>query len=171
MESIGTRIQQANANPNIKGILFVTNSPGGNVDGLHELGDIIEAVNKPKVTFTKGMMASAAVWLASYSDKIIAASGRTTVGSIGTMLAYNDTDGALEKLGVKRHVIRSSFSPNKNKYEDQIKAGDYSGIQKEVIDPLAEDFINLVKTNMPGLKEEHLKGDSYYLYIVENALR
>ena len=162
METIGKRVKEASSNNNIKGILFVTNSPGGTVDALSELGDIIEAVEKPTLTFTKGMMASAAVYLASYTNKIIAASNRTIVGSVGTMMGYRDISGALEKLGVKDHVIRSSFSPHKNKYDEQIKAGNYTQVQKEILDPLALDFINVVKTNMPGVTKDQVTGETYY---------
>jgi hypothetical protein len=61
-------------------------------------------------------------------------------------------------IGIPYLLINS----NKNKYKDQIENGDYKAIQKEMLDPLAEDFINLVKTNLPNVSEEHLKGDDYY---------
>lgn len=162
METIGERVKEANSNPNIKGIFFPTNTPGGTVDGLDELSQILESVTKPKLTFAKGVLASAGVYLASSSDKIIAASDRTIVGSVGTIMNYKDISGALEKLGIKDRVIRSSFSSNKNKYTAQIEAGEYAEFQKDVLDPLALDFINIVKKNLPEVREDQLTGDRYY---------
>lgn len=99
-------IDQAANDATINGILLVVDSPGGTVSGTKELADSIAAATKkkPVVAYAEDLMASAAYWVASQADAIVAYE-MAEVGSIGTVAMVYDQSGAAEKEGVKVHVI------------------------------------------------------------------
>ncbi len=80
----------AASNPNIAAIVLQIDSPGGEVSGTQQLADVIKSVQKPVVAFVDGMMASAALWIGSAADEIIASTPQDIIGSIGTMMSFGD---------------------------------------------------------------------------------
>lgn len=162
METIAQAIINADASPNIDGILLTVDTPGGTVDGAHQLQQAIKNTKKPIVSYIKGMMASGGIWTNASTDLKIAESNRTVLGSVGVITNIVDYKPALEKQGVKFHTILATASTNKQKHWDQIEKGNYDNYRKEVLDPIAQDFIQLVKENYPNVTEEHLKGDVFY---------
>ncbi len=170
MSSIGEIIKAADNNENIDGIILKIDSPGGTVDGTSALAEIIKATSKPIIAFADGLVASAALWLAASTDEIIAAENKTQIGSIGVMLSFADMQPAYEKLGVKFHTINADQSSEKNKIFTDLKAGKYDQYKKEVLNPLAEDFINHIKANLPGVTEEHLTGKVFFAENVVGSL-
>jgi ClpP class serine protease len=70
----------------IEQILLVIDSPGGSVVGVSEFASLIKSSSKPTTAYIYGFAASAAYWIASAADKIVA--GDTgLVGSIGVVLS------------------------------------------------------------------------------------
>lgn len=120
-EMVARDVKAAAADPKVKSILLYIDSPGGTVDGTQTLADLIMAVSaqKPVVAFADGMMASAAYWIGSAANSVIAASDTTQVGSIGVVATHKDVSGAEAKDGVKTTEISagkykriaSSYSP------------------------------------------------------------
>jgi protease IV len=161
MKTLGNIIQDADANPNIKGMVLEVDSPGGSADGTQRLADIIKNTKKPTVAHVDGMAASAAYWIASAADRIVA-EPRATVGSIGTMLSFADIQPALEKEGVKFHRLVSNLSPDKIKMFEQVRSGNYDEYKKEVLDPLATDFITAVKSNRTQMTDDQVTGKTYF---------
>lgn len=159
------QIKQAAANPNIQAILLKIDSPGGAVDGTQQLADVIKSVKKPVVAFVDGMMASAALWIGSAADEIIASTPQDIVGSIGTMISFADMRGALEAQGVKFHEIYADKSSDKNGIFKAALNGDYKPLKEELLNPLNEAFIKAVKTNRKGKfdveKENIFTGKTY----------
>lgn len=107
-------INTAAADPTVRAIILDVDSPGGTVQGVPELAARIAEVNntKPIVAYTDGLMASAAYWLSSGAE-VILASASSTVGSIGVYLAMLDESRAYELAGYKVDVIKSDQSPLK----------------------------------------------------------
>jgi len=64
--------RRALADPSVKTVDLVIDSPGGSVLGLPETADVIHAANrvKPVRAFVTGIAASAAYWLASQASTI-----------------------------------------------------------------------------------------------------
>ena len=162
MAAIGSMILEADQHHNIDGIILKIDSPGGTVDGTKALADIIKAANKPIIAFADGLMASAALWVGSAADEIIAADNKTKIGSVGVMLSFQDIQPAYEKLGVKFHNIVATQSKDKNKVFEEIREGNYDNYRKEVLDPLADDFINVMKANRPTITDDLLTGKVYF---------
>jgi signal peptide peptidase SppA len=96
------------ADPSVRTIDLVIDSPGGSVLGLPETADAIHAANrvKPVRAFVTGIAASAAYWLASQASTItLTPSGE--VGSVGVLDLHADISKALESSGVKITAVVS----------------------------------------------------------------
>jgi len=161
MNTIGSIVKQADADPNVKGILLSIESPGGQSDGTKKLADIIKGVSKPTVAHVDGMATSAAYWIASAADKIVA-EPKATIGSIGTMLSFADFQPSLEQKGVKFHRIVSDLSPDKNSLFEQVRSGDYAEYRKTVLNPLALEFKENMKANRPAITDAQMTGKTWF---------
>jgi ClpP class serine protease len=116
---IRASVRRALADPTVKTVDLVIDSPGGSVLGLPETADVIHAANRVKPTraFVTGVAASAAYWLASQASSItVTPSGE--VGSVGVLDIHGDITKALENQGVKnnRHNIRPAQSRTRTLY-------------------------------------------------------
>lgn len=172
METIGRFIKQADNDPSIDAIILDINSPGGSVAGTANLGKVIANTQKPIIGFVNELAASAAYWIASQTDKIIASDTHCEVGSIGVMLEIMDLQPYYESLGVKFHRIMSNHSALKNKDYKDIQEGKYDDYRKAKLDPLAEKFINTVKKARGKIGDEDLlKGEVVFAdYAIANGL-
>ncbi|MHB8071551.1 MAG: signal peptide peptidase SppA [Candidatus Cryosericum sp.] len=105
-ELLARDFRQAIADPQVEAILLDIDSPGGSVDGTKELADLILAAReqKPVVAYANGLMASAAYWVGSGAQMILAPE-TAEVGSIGVALMHYDYSAADQMEGVKRTVI------------------------------------------------------------------
>jgi protease-4 len=160
-QSIMQTLREFEANPNIKGVVLDFNSGGGQASGNAEFFDFIKDYSKPVVSFTKDMIGSAAYYMASASDFIIAHKHADFIGSIGTMFSKIDIQGALKKQGVEVIEEYSDLSPDKNKLSRSLAAGDTSVLIKEYLNPMASQFHEAVKSARPNITEKALKGDIF----------
>ena len=106
---IRASVRRALADPSVKTVDLVIDSPGGSVLGLPETADVIHAANrvKPVRAFVTGIAASAAYWLASQASTItLTPSGE--VGSVGVLDISVDISKALESGGVKVNAVSST---------------------------------------------------------------
>jgi ClpP class serine protease len=90
------------ADPQVKGVLFDVDSPGGTTHGCFELSDALYQMrgDKPMWAIANDLAASAAYALASAADRVLVT--RTAgVGSIGVFALHADQSGADEQAGVK----------------------------------------------------------------------
>lgn len=113
-EAIGRMVDLAAADPSVKTILLDVNSPGGNVQGIAECAAKIRTARATKqvVAVANYTCASAAYWLASQADEIVA-SPSAELGSIGVLAMHEDVSKAAETAGVKATFITAG----KNKAE------------------------------------------------------
>lgn len=119
-ESIRDEFRAALADPDVDGIVFDVDSPGGVVEGIDELASEIRAARgqKPIAAVANHMAASAAYWAMAGADEIVATPS-ASVGSIGIFTAHQDISAAMEKEGVvttlisagKYKVERSQYAP------------------------------------------------------------
>lgn len=107
-EILAEDFKEALGDPQVKSILLDIDSPGGTVDGTKALADLIyqSRGSKPIVAFANGLMASAAYWIGSAADRIIAEE-TAEVGSIGVISIHTEYSKQDEALGIKSTVIRS----------------------------------------------------------------
>jgi len=86
-DQIVKAIHTAEANDAVNTIVFRVDTPGGDVSGVDEVGDMIFNSKKRTITFYENMGASAGVWAFSAADEIHA-SETTLIGSIGVIATY-----------------------------------------------------------------------------------
>ena len=105
-------IGQALADEDIDGILLAIDSPGGQVEGIYEVGQAVAraATQKPVAAFIEDLGASAAYWIASQATRITA-NAPAMVGSIGVFAVLEDLSGVADRQGVR--VIVKSTGPYK----------------------------------------------------------
>jgi len=137
--TIARLYDSAMQDPKCNGIVFVFDSPGGEVSGISELADYIYANRdvKPTVAYVDYLCCSAAYWLGSACQSLYVAD-TSLVGSIGVVSAYNKSDDP------KQITFVNSKSPNKvlDPESDEGKANIISRI-----DALADVFYNKVARN------------------------
>ena len=142
VQQLSLDFQAALDDPRISSVLLNINSPGGQVDGINEMANLIRKGNavKPVTAYVGAMGASGAYWLASATGKIVA-NESAQLGSIGVLASITDNRGAQERQGVKRYDIVSSQSPNK--MSDPATDAGRARIQAQV-DDIAQLFIDKV---------------------------
>ena len=162
MNTLTEMIQMVDNTPGFIASILYVDSPGGTVDGTETLANAILNSQKPVVAFVDGMMASAALWIGSAADYIIANSPFDQVGSVGVIMSIVDMRPAYEKMGVRFHDVVSSQTPDKIKTFQEILSGKYENLQKEVLNPLADHFISQVKAHLPQVSDDYLSGSLYF---------
>jgi len=93
-------------NPNYDAILFVIDSPGGDLNILR-IVDAIKKSNKTIFCYIDGEATSAAYWMCSLSNYIVARPD-SIVGNIGAYVMITDISGLLNKLGINISIIKST---------------------------------------------------------------
>lgn len=101
-------VEAAVADPQVKSILLVIDSPGGTVDGVGDLADAVAAANKikPVCAYAEDMCASAAYWIGSQAGRFVG-NATAAVGSIGVFAAVPDMSRLVKNLGVEVNVVKS----------------------------------------------------------------
>jgi signal peptide peptidase SppA len=110
---IQAAIERANSDPMVREIALDIDSPGGEVTGVDQTAGMVAQSEKRIVALVGGMAASAAYWIASQADQVIAMEKTSLVGSIGVAAEIRDYSERDKKNGIKRHVLTSTGAPNK----------------------------------------------------------
>ena len=107
-EEVAKNFKAALKDESVKSIALDIDSPGGSVDGVSELSDLIYNAKRKKevVAYASGQMCSAAYWIGSAANKIYATKS-TEVGSIGVYAVMTDWSVANHNEGVKREVVKA----------------------------------------------------------------
>ncbi|ARJ57236.1 signal peptide peptidase SppA [Campylobacter cuniculorum] len=102
------KIIDAKNNVNIKGVLFVIDSPGGAFAPSMELALAIKDLRKekPVVVYASGTMASGS-YLSGVGANLILANPASFIGSIGVIMQGADLSELAKKLGVKEQSIKA----------------------------------------------------------------
>lgn len=162
-EQILGLVESAANNPDVRGVLYKIDSPGGFVTGGPEVADAIKATakRKPTMTWTGGMMASLAYWIGSQSESVVA-SRSALVGSIGTYQMHIDYSELYKAAGVKVEVIRNN--------EATYKAAGVMGTAltdeqrahlQERTQAIHGGFAKAVKSARPELDSDNMRGQVF----------
>jgi signal peptide peptidase SppA len=107
VEQFKAQFRQVVNDPKVKAIVIDVDSPGGTVSAVDELtSEMFRARAKGKrvIAVSNCLMASAAYFIASAANEIVASPSSQT-GSIGVFAAIRDETAALEKAGIKYTVV------------------------------------------------------------------
>ena len=107
-ETLSNVLATITADGGVTDVLLDVDSPGGMAKGIEIGAEAIEATKEagiPVSTHTSSEMASAAYWLGSAGDPIMA-SEHAEVGSIGVIAVHTEYVEAFKKAGIKHTVMR-----------------------------------------------------------------
>jgi protease-4 len=166
---IADMMRTAASHKNIGSVVLDIDSGGGAVDAIAPMVDAIryaKALGKPVVS-SVDMCCSAAMWVASETDAIVADNSISAeIGSIGVMMSFMDMREYYESKGIKVHEIYSSLSNHKNSDFREARDGKYEPIQSGLLDPLAVAFQETIRANRAGKldesEEEVLGGGTFF---------
>ena len=139
-------IRDAAADSSVKALVLHINSPGGSVTAAEEVGRELErfkeTTQKPIVTSMGDQAASAAYWLASYSD-VIYANSSTLTGSIGVYMPYMNVEDLYKKIGIYTGKIKSG--PHKDILSpDREMTAEEREILQGIVNQLYDEFVAVV---------------------------
>jgi len=146
-ELFGKQFMSLVDDPDISAIVLDVDSPGGQATGIDELSKMIFEARgaKPVVAVANYTMASAAYWIGSAVDELVAAPS-AQVGSIGVFTVHQDISAALDKQGIKTTLIKAGkYKAESSEYQpltDEAKAN----IQANVDDVYLQ-FVGSVARN------------------------
>lgn len=101
------RIRAAVRSKEVAAIVLLIDSPGGTASGTSDLAAEVRraAGEKRVVAYIEDLCASAAYWVASQADEIVANQPDALAGSLGTYLVVTDSSEEAVQKGRKVHVI------------------------------------------------------------------
>lgn len=154
---LGAQIREAVADDSIKAVVLDVDSPGGAVAGTDELAAEIAALRgrKPIIASVSGMAASAAYWIASAADEVVA-SPTSQVGGIGVLLPHVDRSGEEAASGVKTTLITAGkYKAEGNPYEPL--SDEARGALQAMVDHYYAMFVDRVAVNR-GVSSKDVRG-------------
>jgi HK97 family phage major capsid protein len=146
-EQLVLQVEAAVANPAVKAIVYDVDSPGGFVSGVPEAAERLLALRgeKPIIAVVNHLMASAAYWLGSTADKVVASPSSLT-GSIGVFSAHIEFAKMLEDAGIKVTIIRAGrYKAEGSPFEPLTDTA--RGHMQETVDSYYGRFISGVAAN------------------------
>ena len=159
VNDIAETIDDYASDPQVTRIAFQVASPGGTVTGVEELANKVRNISKPTMAYSDSEMASAAYWIASAADKVVA-SPSSTIGSIGVYMTVADMTEMAKAQGIKMVVIKSgkfkgAGIPGTSLSEEQI------GNLQEGVDAIHADFKAAVLQTRKLVKAEDMEGQVF----------
>lgn len=139
IQTLATDFSSALNNPDVKAILLNIDSPGGEANGVAEFAEMVYTARgtKPIWAYVGGVGASAAYWIASTADQIIAHE-TALLGSIGVVVAVPNGQGDAEMEFVSSQSPRKRPDPTTEEGRVDIQY---------IIDSLAQTFVETVARN------------------------
>jgi len=103
---IQAAVKSAANDNSVEQIILNIDSPGGTVSGVEATAQVIREVRqkKPIIAFASGQMASAAYWIGSAANRIVA-EATSEIGSIGVLMCHYDFSEWDKNEGLKRTFI------------------------------------------------------------------
>lgn len=145
---LGNDIREIMADDSIKALIMNIDSPGGAVDGTQELARLISSYRgtKPIVTFSDGMIASAAYWIGSAADAIYISGDNVEVGSIGVVTQHIDVSQWENQHGIKTtEITAGKYKRIASQYAPLSESGrEYI---QEILDHIYSNFVQDVASN------------------------
>ena len=169
-EFIIAKLRSTAADPAVKAILLKVNSSGG---GANESDLIwnemlkVKASSKPIVAFFNGIAASAAYYISTPADKIIATPG-TWTGSIGVIAVFPNYSGLMQKLGLEMVTIKSG------EQKDMLSpfrptTGEEKAIVQQLVNESFDNFVEAVSRGRKMTKVQVLKLSDGRVYSAKQA--
>ena len=159
VNDVSAAIDAFAANPEVEKVALQISSPGGTVTGVEELANKVRNLEKPTLAYTDSEMASAAYWIGSAADRVVA-SPSSTVGSIGVYMAIPDYSEAAKMQGIKMVVSKSGKFKGAGIEGTSLDEGQMSNLQ-EGVDTIHAEFKEAVNMKRKMVKAEAMEGQTF----------
>lgn len=142
---IAAMARSAKQDPNVKSVAMPVNSPGGSAFGLSDASAAVADLAKSKkvVAVVQGMAASAGYFIPSGATEIVV-SPESLVGSIGTVIEFDNYDKAMEAMGIEEFAVWSKQSPKK-RVDEMTPEG--RAEYQAIVDAMGDVFVSAVAKN------------------------
>ncbi|MGC1784459.1 MAG: S49 family peptidase [Acidobacteriaceae bacterium] len=152
-EDITQQLRQAVSDPGISAIVLDVDSPGGDTDGVDELAQEIYQARKQKpiTAVSNSLCASAAYYLASQANELIASPSSLT-GCVGVYTLHQDYSQALNDAGIKMTLIKYGENKAEGNSFEPLSDPAHEHLQ-EMVDTFGEMFDKAVARGR-GVKQE-----------------
>lgn len=147
-QQFGQWFAAAMANPQVGAIVIDCDSPGGSAQGNEEVANLIRSSRgkgKPIIAVASGQMASAAYYIASAADQVVA-SPSSQLGSIGTFMVHGESSRADQNAGVTYSIIKAGVNKAVGNSHEPLTSSTRAVIQERV-DDLNQMFVAAVAAN------------------------
>lgn len=162
--TLSHRLLEADSNKSVLGHVLIFETGGGTANSVPELAEAIKACKKPVIAWVDGMMCSAGQYAGSYCQEIIASRETDMVGSIGTMIIYEGRKAISEEDGgnvVHLRIYADDATEKNQEFEEAINNFNVKLVKERILNPHNQEFINDIKSNRPGVKDQHLHGATF----------
>ena len=159
MAEVSDVIDEMLANPAVKRVAFVVNSPGGTVLGTPELADKVFNIPLPTMTYARELIASGAFYSFGQAQELIVAPS-AYVGSIGVIMVDESYADYYNQIGLKMEIFRAG------KYKAANIAGegytdDMRALEQERILAMHEQFKQTVLRSRSLADRADMEGQVY----------
>lgn len=169
MVQLSSLMLEMSQDERIISFVVLTDSGGGSSAAVQLMVDTITKVKQTKpvigIIEKGGLAASAAYGIISSCDEIYAEDPMSIVGSVGTMIQFEGREAnAVSADGVKHIRLYATKSTKKNEaFEEALNNDNYKVLINDLLDPINENFINMVATNRPKIEASDFNdGRTYF---------
>ncbi len=163
INAISHAVAQATAAKEVRTMILDLATPGGQVTGIPELAGLIRSVTKVRgktvYAFTDERCASAGYWLASQADEFYATPS-STIGSIGTYLAFLDETVRMQIEGVRLEFFGAGKHKGIGLPGKPLTQEDRELLQARV-DEVNGWFLSSVASTRPKVAGETMQGQTF----------
>jgi len=139
------RLDVAVTNPKIKAVVLEIDSGGGSPAAAEEIAASLKALGKPSIAWVRSSADSAAYWIASAADTIIAGES-SDVGSIGVTSSYVDYAKKNSKDGITYNQLTTGKYKDTGSSDRALTTDERDLIQRD-LNIILQKFIQTVATN------------------------
>jgi signal peptide peptidase SppA len=121
VEGLIKTLREVEADSSIGTVVLDIDSPGGTVSGIPELVGEVRRLRESKhvVALANSLMASAAYWMGSQADEVIA-TPEAGVGSVGVFAVHEDWSKAWEQAGLKLTYISAGKYKTEGNFDEPL---------------------------------------------------
>ena len=149
-EFIRKQMNLAEADPDVRLIVFDHDTPGGDAAGCSELAVEIKALTKPTLAIVNTLSASGGYWLAAPCDRVVC-SPSGSVGSIGVYIQHMNIGKMLAEWGIENEYVKAGdYKVSGNPFEGLSKK-DRQYLQ-QMVDERYDEFVAAV-AEFRGIEE------------------
>ena len=157
---ISEMLEEAEANPNVVGILLNINCPGGTVVQSPELAAQIASLTKPCVAYADSLCCSAAYWLANAASGGFYVTSCAMVGSVGAIAQVQTIAGMLAASGIEVATFTSgNLKAAGNPYKTMTDAerGHFQGL----VNLMGLKFKSSIRAKRPTVADSDMEGQAF----------